>query len=424
MAQSTITLIVLAAAIILYALQVFPIAVTSIFAVLALMVTDVITPAQAVGSFGNHLCWLIFGSGIMAAALFETGVANKLGEGIMKCKPLIKSERIFLVVVVIAASLMSILVANVPVVALFMPIVASVAAASNGKIEKKAVYMAVGFAATIGGNGSLIGSSINMTANALVAETEGVRSLTMFECLPETLVLIAVLVIYYATIGYNIQKRVFTFPDVADDDGSGKAVEFKPVKAAIACIAFLFCIVGFIAGWYSFGTVSLFGACVVIATGCISFKTAMAKVDWATIITLATVLVLANAVNTTGAGEIIANAVVGLFGGENASPMVLLSLAVVLSAVLGCVMQHNAVVAVLIPIFMQIAISVGANPIAFAVAIICCNNICFLTPIGTGPVTMTMSGGYRFSDYTKAGAIPFFAMIIAAIITIPLFYGL
>lgn len=424
MAQSTITLIILAVAIVLYALQVFPIAVTSIFAVLALMVTGVITPAQAVGSFNNHVCWLIFGSGIMAAALFETGVANKIGEGIMKCKPLIKSERVFLVVIVIAASLMSILVANVPVVALFMPIVAAVAAASNGKIEKKTIYMAIGFAATIGGNGALIGSSINMTANALLAETEGLRSLTMFECLPEALAMIAVLVIYYATIGYKIQKKVFNFPEVADVDSNQKTVEFKPVKAAIACITFAFCIVGFVVGWYSFGTIALFGACVVIAAGCIPYKTALQKVDWSTIITLATVLVLANAINSTGAGEIIANAVVGLFGGTSASPIVLLALAVILSAFLGCVMQHNAVVAVLIPIFMQIAITVGANPIAFAVAIICCNNICFLTPIGTGPVTMTMSGGYRFTDYTKAGAIPFVAMIIVSIITIPLFYGL
>ena len=157
---------------------------------------------------------------------------------------------------------------------------------------------------------------------------------------------------------------------------------------------------------------------------CISWKTALQKVDWTTIITLATVLVLANAINSTGAGEIIANQVIALFGGDNASPLLLLAAAVILSAILGCFMQHNAVVAVLIPIFMQVALTVGANPIAFAVAIVCCNNICFLTPIGTGPVTMTLSAGYRFTDYTKAGAIPFVVMIVLAIVTIPLFYGL
>ena len=424
MAPSTITLIILAAAVILWALQIFPIAVTSIFAVIALMVTGVITPEVAVGSFSNHVCWLIFGSGIMAAALFETGVANKLGDSIMKCKPLIRSERVFLVVIIAASSVMSIFVANIPVVALFMPIVAAVAAASNGRIEKKTVYMSIGFAATIGGNGSLIGSSINMTANALIAETEGVRSLTMYECLPETIVMIAVLLLYYGTVGYNIQKKVFDFPEIQDSATAGNTVEFKPVKAAISIITFAVCIVGFVANLYSFGTIALFGAAVVVATKCISWKTALQKVDWTTIITLATVLVLANAINSTGAGEIIANQVIALFGGDNASPLLLLAAAVILSAILGCFMQHNAVVAVLIPIFMQVALTVGANPIAFAVAIVCCNNICFLTPIGTGPVTMTLSAGYRFTDYTKAGAIPFVVMIVLAIVTIPLFYGL
>lgn len=342
----------------------------------------------------------------------------------MKCKPIIKSERIFLAVIVLAACIISIFVANVPVVALFMPIAAAVAAASDGKIQKKNLYMAIGFAATIGGNGSLIGSSINMTANALIMNTEGLRSLTMFECLPETLVMIAVLVVYYGTVGYDIQKRVFDFPEVEDVVDEGKTVEFKPVKAAIAVTVFALCIAGFVAGLYSFGTIALFGAAVVIATGCIPYKTALQKVDWTTIITLATVLVLANAVNSTGAGKMIADTIIGLFGGESASPLVLLALAVTLSAVLGCVMQHNAVVALLIPIFMQIALTVGANPYAFAVAIICCNNVCFLTPIGTGPVTMTLTGGYRFTDYTKAGLIPFVVMIVLAIVTIPMFYGL
>ncbi|MGI6463892.1 MAG: SLC13 family permease [Candidatus Scatomorpha sp.] len=424
MAPSTITLIILAAAMVLYAIQAFPISVTSIFAVIALMVTNVITPKDAVSGFSNHVCWLIFGSGVMGAALFETGVANKIGESIMKCKPIIKSERIFLAVIVLAACIISIFVANVPVVALFMPIAAAVAAASDGKIQKKNLYMAIGFAATIGGNGSLIGSSINMTANALIMNTEGLRSLTMFECLPETLVMIAVLVVYYGTVGYDIQKRVFDFPEVEDVVDEGKTVEFKPVKAAIAVTVFALCIAGFVAGLYSFGTIALFGAAVVIATGCIPYKTALQKVDWTTIITLATVLVLANAVNSTGAGKMIADTIIGLFGGESASPLVLLALAVTLSAVLGCVMQHNAVVALLIPIFMQIALTVGANPYAFAVAIICCNNVCFLTPIGTGPVTMTLTGGYRFTDYTKAGLIPFVVMIVLAIVTIPMFYGL
>lgn len=425
MEQSTITLIILAIAIVLYAFQVFPIAVTSIMAALALMITGILTPAETLSFFGNHVCWLIFGSGIMAAALFETGVAAKIGESIMRCRLLIKSERIFLLAIVIMSGIMSIFVANIPVVALFMPVVAAVAAASDGRIQKKHIYMAIGFSATIGGNGALIGSSINMTANALLAETENVRSLTMFECLPEALVMLLVLAVYYGTIGYKLQLKIFDFPEILDTDTENEeGVVFKPLQAAIASFTFIGCIIGFVGGWYSFGTVALVGACIVICTGCIPYQKALQKVDWSTIITLAAVLAVASAINSTGAGSVVADFVINIFGGSHANPMALLAAAIILSAILGCFMQHNAIVAILIPIFMQIALTTGANPAAFAVAIICCNNICFLTPIGTGTVTMTLSGGYRFMDYTKAGLIPFIVTIIASIITIPVFYGL
>lgn len=422
MDSSIIGIIILAITLILFVTQKVPLPVAAMIGALLMMFAGILTPAEVCGFFGNHICLLLAGMAIVSGAIFETGLSDKLGDSITKVKLFTEHPKVFLIVIVIASGVMSMFIANIPVIAFFMMVSASVAAVSKGKIQKKFLYMAIGFGAQMGGNGTLVGSSINLTGQAALIESTG-ESLGMFTLMPITVILLIVMVAYYATIGDRLQKKVFDFPEVKDDVGVEKAkTEFKPVKAVIVLTTFVGMMILFINNMWNFGTVAATGALIVVLTGCISWPKALARVEWGIIITLAGALALASGVNSSGAGTLIANTILDLCGGASASPLVILIVAILLASVLGCIMQHNPICAILIPIFGSIATVLGVSAIPFAVAVIVgCNN-CFVTPIGTVSITMTLAGGYRFNDFVKVGTPLFILTAIAMCIGIPLLY--
>ncbi len=422
MATSTLGIIVLLVTLVLFVIPRIPLAVSATIGALLMMLIGVLEPKDVCGYFGNYVPILLAGSGIVTAAIFETGLANKAGSLLKKAKFITGNEKVFLLVIIAVSGVMSIFIANMPVMALFMPIIAAVASASNGKIQKKNIYMAMAFAVSMGGSGALVGSSINLTGQASFLETTGLP-MTMFSMLPITLITLVVVLVYYATIGDKLQKKFFDFAEVADEGSSENEVEFKPVKAAIAGLTFVTMMVLFVKGVWNFGVVAIMGAVVVIITGCIPFKKALSKVDWSTVIIIAMSLAVAAGVNKSGAGAVIANFILGLAGGEAASPLLLLCIAIVLSSILACVMAHNALVSILIPIFCAIAMTLNVNPLPFAVGIIVGSNNCFLTPVGTATVTMCLSGGYRFNDFWKVGGLLFIILDIILCIFTPILYA-
>jgi di/tricarboxylate transporter len=87
-------------------------------------------------------------------------------------------------------------------------------------------------------------------------------------------------------------------------------------------------------------------------------------------------------------------------------------------------MANISTAMILIPIAISIAEQLGMNVFPLVIGIIWAADLPFSTPIGASPITMTMTAGYRFTDYTKVGG-PFnvIAYILVIILT-PIFYPL
>lgn len=424
MSSSTSALIIAGITIVLFVSQRIPLALAALIGTMLMMMAGILTPAQVCGTFGSYICVLLVCSSIIGKAVFEVGLADKVGDALGRCRFVTRSEKRFLLCVILVTGIMSMFVANIPVVALMLPIASAAAARSGGRIKKKNLIMAIGFASTMGGNGTLIGSSTNMTGQASLQATTG-DSLGMFTMLPATLLFLAIMVIYYLTLGHALEKKCFDFEDASGDDAQAQRhIPFQPVKSLIVGSVFVLMMLCFLAGIWNFGVVAMAAVLVCVLTGCISWKQALAEADWNTAIVVGATLSFATALNTSGAGEVISNAILELCGGEAASPRRLLGVAVVTASLLSCVMANNAVVAVMIPIFCSIAVTVGSCPVTFAVAIICGCNICYATPISTSPITMTLIGGYRFNDYVKVGGPLLILSDLLAVIALPLLYPL
>ncbi|MEZ5796796.1 MAG: SLC13 family permease [Paracoccaceae bacterium] len=134
-------------------------------------------------------------------------------------------------------------------------------------------------------------------------------------------------------------------------------------------------------------------------------------IDWAVIVLLAALIPVADAMQTTGAADLMARVLVDTIARGN--PVVALAVVLVTTMFLSDVMNNAATAAVLCPIALGIATTLGVSPDAFLMAVAIGASCAFLTPIGHQNNTLILGpGGFRFADYWRLG-LPLEAVVVA-----------
>jgi di/tricarboxylate transporter len=138
---------------------------------------------------------------------------------------------------------------------------------------------------------------------------------------------------------------------------------------------------------------------------------------------LGCLLPVAGAMQTTGLAERLAALLVEDVAGG--APVIALVLILIVTMTLSDVMNNAATVAVMAPVALGIAASLGANPDAFLMAVAIGGSCAFLTPIGHQNNTLILGpGGLRFGDYWRLG-LPVEVLVVAvAVPVILLVWGL
>lgn len=405
-----------------FVMQRRPAGLTAVVGSLLMMIFGIIEPSDVVAPFGSDTVIMVASVLILGSAVFETGAAEIIGSAIVRRMG--RNEKLLIMVLVLTVSILSSFLSNSAVVAIFLPLLASLARSSGGAITKKNTYMAVGIASVVGGNCTLAGSTPQLTAQAILQTTDSVRELTFWELGKVGFPLVIVLALYYLFIGIRLQKKVFDFPEVEDPAPSGDGGQVRSkAKCITVCLIMLGCVAGFTAGVFSFGTVGAIAAALCILTGCISFDRAFKSLDWNTICVLGGAMGISTALNKSGVVQAVADMIISAFG-SGANPVTICLVLLVTSAALGNIMSHTATAAVLTPLAISLGTGLGVDPIPYVVTVVIGCNLAFATPVATPPLTMTMVGGYRFTDYTKVGGLYNLLSLIAAALLIPLAYGL
>ena len=415
MESSTIALIIIGLLMILYMSEIIPIATTSILACLALAIFGVIPFGRAFHGFGNDIVFLMAGMMTVGNALFETGAAELMGKKIISMVG--TNEKVFLGALVIVSMPISAFLSNTATAAIMLPIAASAIAASGGNFTKKNTFMVVGIAAVSGGALTLVSSPPQLIAQGILKAGEH-EVMGFFDVAMAGVPIFVALFIYTQTIGYRLQKKVFNFEELPDI--TPEVAEDKPrnkVKICISVLVLLFCIVGFVAEIWTVGIVAMVGAVVCVATGCISQKTVFNKMDWTTVVIFGCSFGFAAGLEDSGAGQMIAQQTIRLLG-ENVTPWLLCAALAFIAVILTNFMSSTATAALLIPIGVFSAIELGFDVRSVAMATAIAAGIGFATPMSTPPMTMTLTGGYRFMDYVKVGGL---FNLIAFILLISLF---
>ena len=399
MSPTTITLIFLAFAVVMFVTEKIPLAVTSMIVCIGLVITGVLNVNDAFSGFINSNVILFVAMFIVGGALFETGMANEIGSLVTKFA---KSERGLIVAIMVIVGVMSGFLSNTGTAAVLIPVVIGIAAKSGYKRSR--LLMPLVFAAAMGGNLSLIGAPGNMIAQSAL-EPLGL-SFGFFEYAVVGLPILIAGILFYATIGFRILPNHDTEEDDSIFDETqdfGSVPKWKKVLSLVILIATLMgmifeeqigvklCITGCV------------GALLLILTGVISEKDALKSIDLKTIFLFGGTLSLAKALEVTGAGELIADKVIGALG-DHPSPVFFTLVVFLLCCVMTNFMSNTATTALMAPICLSIAQGMGADPRAVLMACVIGGSCAYVTPIGMPANTMVVgAGNYKFIDYAKSG---------------------
>lgn len=410
MSPTTITLIFLAFAVVMFVTEKIPLAVTSMIVCIGLVITGVLNVNDAFSGFINSNVILFVAMFIVGGALFETGMANEIGSLVTKFA---KSERGLIVAIMVIVGVMSGFLSNTGTAAVLIPVVIGIAAKSGYKRSR--LLMPLVFAAAMGGNLSLIGAPGNMIAQSAL-EPLGL-SFGFFEYAVVGLPILIAGILFYATIGFRILPNHDTEEDDSIFDETqdfGSVPKWKKVLSLVILIATLMgmifeeqigvklCITGCV------------GALLLILTGVISEKDALKSIDLKTIFLFGGTLSLAKALEVTGAGELIADKVIGALG-DHPSPVFFTLVVFLLCCVMTNFMSNTATTALMAPICLSIAQGMGADPRAVLMAYVIGGSCAYVTPIGMPANTMVVgAGNYKFIDYAKSG-LPL--IVIATVIS-------
>jgi anion transporter len=376
-------------------------------------------PAKQVFSgLSNSTVVLFAGMFVVGAAMFYTGLAQKIGETVVKLTG--TGENSLMIGVMLVGAGLSSVLSNTGTAACLLPVVLGVCAAA--KIPASTELMPLAFACGLGGIITLVGTPPNIIASGAL-EQAGYRAFGFFEFAKIGIPLTLAGLVYMMFIGKHLlPKRVISEDtEVEQEIEANETSTNKMIVSGVILLAVVLTMALGIKG-VTLEMAAITGAIVAVLTGCLTEKQAYASIDWVTIFLFAGMMPVSSAMSKTGAGKVIAEWAVGLMGGTP-SPMIVTAVLFILSCGLTQFMSNTASAALLCPIGIAISKQLGADPAAVLMAIAVAASCAFATPVGTPPNTLVLGpGGFKFMDYVKAGTGLVIVCFVISLILIPMFW--
>lgn len=420
MNESTLALLIMGIILILYLIPKMPLSVTTVFGMLAMAMTGIISFETAFAGFASNAVLLVAGMIIIGRACFTTGLAELTG-GILY-RFVGNNEKRFVLALFIMATILSIFLNGTLIVSLLITIIDSIVSQSNGTITRKNTYFPLGMASTLGNNLTTISGTSMITALAIYYEA-GYRTVGLFE--PTLINLPAILTVFiiYMLFGYRLQNRIFDFNDipVIEEQMKTDETKYSVRNMTVTGCTLIIVTIALIAGM-NYGAAALAGAGIVIITGCVSEKEAYSSISWTTIITVAGAIGISAGFVESGAGEFMANQVIQFFGNIGKSPFGMCVVLFFLGTLVSNVMSDNAAAAMTVPIALAVAQGFGCDPLPFVLAAASGVKDAIATPISVATMTMVQPAGYRFKHYFLVGGMVNLVMVVIGCVMIRLIY--
>lgn len=218
------------------------------------------------------------------------------------------------------------------------------------------------------------------------------------------------------------QMEAFQDNDNFIVSGGKERPAYQPRKVPIM-LGILAAVIGVVAmGWLRIDVAALGGVALMSAAGVVSPREMYDVVDWEVIVLIAGVLPLGVAMVETGAAQYLAG-----FIALTSGYLPVLGVAFLfylMATLLTNLVNDNASAVLLVPIAVELARSIGADPVSFILVVVFAAGNALMTPVGFQTNLMVFGpGGYRFSDFLRVGIPLQLLLAVVATVGISVIWG-
>jgi solute carrier family 13 (sodium-dependent dicarboxylate transporter), member 2/3/5 len=398
------------AGLILWVTEAVPVAVTALFLIIMQPILNIGTLPVAFKSFISPVIFFVLATFGLSIAIVKTPLATRIANWLIK-KAGDRSERVVLAFMV-GAAILSAIISNVPVTALFMglalEVIRSGGKQANTRNLGKVLMIAIPFGAMIGGMMTPAGSSINILALYLLKEYTQ-TSVTFVEWILFGIPLAVVLLPIAWLILIKLIKPEPLEKGITKKLGADIPDGFTKTELKVSAIIILMVGLWVISSWVKdidITLVAMAGLILFFLPGInlLDWDEFSSGVGWDTILMIGGVTSIGAAVVQTGLGKwFVEQSLLGTVGWG----IILLTIAVgTLVNVMHLVLPiAPAIVAVVIPPLAELSLAANIHPAVFAVTAAFMAGCSMLLPLDAVPLITYSKRYYSMWDMFRVGSL-------------------
>ena len=395
---------------VLWLTEALHVTVTALLVPLLAIALDLVSTKQALVAFADPTIFLFFGGFSLATALHIQKLDKMIANKIMA----LARGNLFIAIIYLflITAFLSMWMSNTATAAMMLPLAMGILSQLDREKEHNTyvfVLLGIAYSASIGGMGTLVGSP----PNAIVASN---LHLTFADWLWYGLPIMIILLPLMIGTLYIIFKPKLHI----NFEQSFESIEMNSVRVLTLVIFVVIALTWVFSGQInplisgllglqkniaSFDSVvALLAAIVICSTGIASWKQIQESTDWGVLILFGGGLTLSAVLKDSGASKILADSIVFMIEGQHFYLIGLLVAAFIIF--LTEFTSNTASAALLVPIFISIAQSLGMPEIGLALIIGLGASCAFMLPVATPPNAIVFgSGQVKQSEMVKAGFV-------------------
>ena len=395
---------------VLWLTEALHVTVTALLVPLLAIALDLVSTKQALVAFADPTIFLFFGGFSLATALHIQKLDKMIANKIMA----LARGNLFIAIIYLflITAFLSMWMSNTATAAMMLPLAMGILSQLDHEKEHNTyvfVLLGIAYSASIGGMGTLVGSP----PNAIVASN---LHLTFADWLWYGLPIMIILLPLMIGTLYIIFKPKLHI----NFEQSFESIEMNSVRVLTLVIFVVIALTWVFSGQInplisgllglqkniaSFDSVvALLAAIVICSTGIASWKQIQESTDWGVLMLFGGGLTLSAVLKDSGASKILADSIVFMIEGQH---FYLIGLLVATFIIFLTEFTSNtASAALLVPIFISIAQSLGMPEIGLALIIGLGASCAFMLPVATPPNAIVFgSGQVKQSEMVKAGFV-------------------
>ena len=395
---------------VLWLTEALHVTVTALLVPLLAIALDLVSTKQALVAFADPTIFLFFGGFSLATALHIQKLDKMIANKIMA----LARGNLFIAIIYLflITAFLSMWMSNTATAAMMLPLAMGILSQLDREKEHNTyvfVLLGIAYSASIGGMGTLVGSP----PNAIVASN---LHLTFADWLWYGLPIMIILLPLMIGTLYIIFKPKLHI----NFEQSFESIEMNSVRVLTLVIFVVIALTWVFSGQInplisgllglqkniaSFDSVvALLAAIVICSTGIASWKQIQESTDWGVLMLFGGGLTLSAVLKDSGASKILADSIVFMIEGQH---FYLIGLLVATFIIFLTEFTSNtASAALLVPIFISIAQSLGMPEIGLALIIGLGASCAFMLPVATPPNAIVFgSGQVKQSEMVKAGFV-------------------